>query len=260
MAKWIKWYECPVCGEHTNRPQAACSFCKSKLERDETSEEALKQVMWERDLALTQLAEIGKGLGAKMDDVQKVVTCRDCDYSIENGFICANSFRGGRTFPNGFCSNGAPKGEEVHILAKKSAEAHRRCFDCMHYEACQSWNIGSLMDTDATHCVNYREPANVESVVRCGECRFWDDDTAYCRMHGSYTMTKTDFCSQGRKREPKSRLFSEQMTYSEAQRAFFDACAGQTPDVKERIKKEYLAILPVITKRELEENDGRITG
>lgn len=29
------------------------------------------------------------------------------------------------------------------------------CFHCIHYEACQAWNIGSLMNTDATHCVNY---------------------------------------------------------------------------------------------------------
>lgn len=82
-------------------------------------------------------------------------------------------------------------------MAKKRAEAYRRCFDCTHYEACQSWNIGSLVDTDATHCVNYTEPVNTDTVVRCGECRFWVDEKAYCRIHGAYTMTKTDFCSQG---------------------------------------------------------------
>ena len=32
----------------------------------------LEQVEWERDTALTQLAEIGKGLGEKMDDVRQV--------------------------------------------------------------------------------------------------------------------------------------------------------------------------------------------
>ena len=32
-----------------------------------------KQVVWERDIVLGQLAEIGKGLGAKMDNVRPVV-------------------------------------------------------------------------------------------------------------------------------------------------------------------------------------------
>lgn len=47
---------------------------------DVVAAEAFKQVMWERDIALSQLAEIGKGLGAKMDDVRPVVTCRDCKH------------------------------------------------------------------------------------------------------------------------------------------------------------------------------------
>lgn len=36
----------------------------------------LEQVEWERDTALAQLAEIGKGLGEKMDDVRPVVRGR----------------------------------------------------------------------------------------------------------------------------------------------------------------------------------------
>jgi len=38
----------------------------------------LGQVEWERDTALAQLAEIGKGLGEKMDDVRPVVYCKNC--------------------------------------------------------------------------------------------------------------------------------------------------------------------------------------
>ena len=45
---------------------------------DVCSTETLKQVMWERDAALAQLAEIGKGLGEKMDDVREVVLCGNC--------------------------------------------------------------------------------------------------------------------------------------------------------------------------------------
>ena len=39
---------------------------------DVVSRGVLEQVMWERNLAVSQLAEIGKGLGEKMDDVVKV--------------------------------------------------------------------------------------------------------------------------------------------------------------------------------------------
>lgn len=39
---------------------------------DVVSRGVLEQVMWERDLAISQLAEIGKGIGEKMDDVEKV--------------------------------------------------------------------------------------------------------------------------------------------------------------------------------------------
>lgn len=37
-----------------------------------------EQVAWERDMAIAQLKDIGKGLGEKMDDVVKVVRCREC--------------------------------------------------------------------------------------------------------------------------------------------------------------------------------------
>lgn len=72
-AKWIVHFECPVCGEGSSSPLDKCPFCKSELSSDMVSDEALKQVMWERDIALGQLAEVGKGLGAKMDDVRPVV-------------------------------------------------------------------------------------------------------------------------------------------------------------------------------------------
>lgn len=38
----------------------------------------LEQFIWERDLAIEQLNEIGKDLGSKMDDVITVVRCKDC--------------------------------------------------------------------------------------------------------------------------------------------------------------------------------------
>ena len=46
---------------------------------DVVSRRAYNQVMWERDIAIAQLSEIGKGFGQKMDDVKLVVFCRDCE-------------------------------------------------------------------------------------------------------------------------------------------------------------------------------------
>lgn len=39
------------------------------------------QMMWERNVAIDQLKEIGKGFGEKMDDVVKLVRCYDCQHS-----------------------------------------------------------------------------------------------------------------------------------------------------------------------------------
>lgn len=52
----------------------------------------LEQIKWERDTALTQLAEIGKGLGEKMDDVRPAVKAQWI--CVANGFgVCSNCHR-----------------------------------------------------------------------------------------------------------------------------------------------------------------------
>ena len=48
---------------------------------DVVSRGAYDQTDWERCVALTQLKEIGKGLGERMDDVRPVVLCRDCRHN-----------------------------------------------------------------------------------------------------------------------------------------------------------------------------------
>ena len=42
------------------------------------------------------------------------------------------------------------------MIKGKKKRPSRICFECTHYEACQAWNVGTLVETDATHCVNYR--------------------------------------------------------------------------------------------------------
>lgn len=40
----------------------------------------LEQYIWERDCAISQLKEIGKGFGERMDDVAKTVRCGECKH------------------------------------------------------------------------------------------------------------------------------------------------------------------------------------
>lgn len=47
---------------------------------DVVARSAYDQVRWERDTAIAQLAEIGKGFGETMDDVVEVVRCKDCKH------------------------------------------------------------------------------------------------------------------------------------------------------------------------------------
>lgn len=79
-------------------------------------QEIIKQIRWERDTAIAQLAEIGKGLGERMDDVEKVVRCKDCKFAsyepykdFINVYICNYSqwtrSEGGR-FPDWYCARG----------------------------------------------------------------------------------------------------------------------------------------------------------
>lgn len=47
------------------------------LLNESVSQGVVDQIRWERDTALGQLAEIGKGLGEKMDDVVELVKSKD---------------------------------------------------------------------------------------------------------------------------------------------------------------------------------------
>lgn len=49
------------------------------------------------------------------------------------------------------------------------------CGDCLHYNACAAWNIGSLANTEAGNCINFEHIHLYDSVevVRCKDCGFW---------------------------------------------------------------------------------------
>lgn len=41
------------------------------------------------------------------------------------------------------------------MAKRKEVKPVRKCGDCIHEAACQSWNIGTLSNADATSCINY---------------------------------------------------------------------------------------------------------
>ena len=53
--------------------------------------------------------------------------------------------------------------------------------------------------------------------------------------------------------------FNEKMTYHEARNKLYTIVDGKSQSEIERIKEEYSAVVPVITARELKENDGWLT-
>lgn len=53
---------------------------------------AYEQTRWERDTAIEQLAEIGKSLCEKMDNVATVVRCKDCKYYRESKMLSPQKF------------------------------------------------------------------------------------------------------------------------------------------------------------------------
>ena len=58
----------------------------------------------ERDMALSQLADIGAGYAEKMDDFVRVVRCKDCKH-----WDFGDCYRQELTRPDDFCSYGERK-------------------------------------------------------------------------------------------------------------------------------------------------------
>ena len=82
---------------------------------DVVSRGAYDQTDWERCVALTQLKEIGKSLGERMDDMRPVVLCRDCEQycgrpweNNETGICARTDFGVGK---DDFCSYGKKQEE-----------------------------------------------------------------------------------------------------------------------------------------------------
>ena len=80
------------------------------------------------------------------------------------------------------------------------------CGDCLHYNACAAWNIGSLANTEAGSCVNYTPAADVVEVVRCKDCKHCDmvdENERWCLGWGSPArlVAPDSYCSHGMRKE-----------------------------------------------------------
>ena len=81
----------------------------SKLDKDIVSFPTYAQMMWERDVAIDQLKEIGKGFGEKMDDVETVTYCEQCQYGYDwnkNGIYTCNLHKWGGLREDFYCADG----------------------------------------------------------------------------------------------------------------------------------------------------------
>lgn len=55
------------------------------------------------------------------------------------------------------------------------------------------------------------------------------------------------------------RYFNEHMTYPEAQNTLFSVARGKTSEEMQLIKKEYLEVLPAITRQEMSSSPLSLT-
>ena len=70
------------------------------------------------------------------------------------------------------------------------------CKECIHYQMCHSTDI------DAP-CAAYKNKANVVEVVRCKDCRFWDNGRCEATVNGLVRefTEETDYCSYGKRKK-----------------------------------------------------------
>lgn len=93
----------------------AMEMVHSMLTVDAVSRGLFDQIKRERDLAIAQLEQIGCQLGQRMDDIVKVIRCKDCKYSEkeparEDVMYCKKvgiEF----TDPEGYCNSAMRKEE-----------------------------------------------------------------------------------------------------------------------------------------------------
>lgn len=74
------------------------------------------------------------------------------------------------------------------------------CGDCLHYNACAAWNIGSLANTEAGGCVNFEHYHlyKTDEVIRCKDCEFNADDYRCPFREAGWVYDPNRYCSFGK--------------------------------------------------------------
>ena len=72
--------------------------------------ELLKQIRWERDVAIQQLEELNIGFGQVKPDMVEVVRCKSCKY-CRFGYCAHDKMEHSLCREDDYCSYGVPKGE-----------------------------------------------------------------------------------------------------------------------------------------------------
>lgn len=75
---------------------------------DAVPRKAFDRILWENDVMRKQLIDIGKPFGAKMDDVVKVVRCKDCKWHKDEkpGMVYCPNVTGGWVEDDWYCKQG----------------------------------------------------------------------------------------------------------------------------------------------------------
>jgi len=50
-------------------------------------------------------------------------------------------------------------------MREKKTKPSRTCGECIHEFACAMWNVGTLRNTDATHCTNYERLSDFKKLI-----------------------------------------------------------------------------------------------
>ena len=76
------------------------------------------------------------------------------------------------------------------------------CKGCIHLPVCETYNDSYW----GYRCEHYKSTADVVEVVRCKDCKYWQDNNdgyphEECRWGNGETPDADDFCSYGERKE-----------------------------------------------------------
>ena len=80
----------------------------------------------------------------------------------------------------------------------------KMCKDCVHFDMCKKYGKFFGLPMDDGVCLHFRDSTNFEEVIRCKDCRFWDDDGRCDPLKNGLTEDYTmgvDYCSYGERRK-----------------------------------------------------------